>query len=125
MCTGRSLYLMNECSGTVTVFDYDDKTKSLKEKQTISAYLPEDQFDTKELESIYPKNFGFWAFSAHIMVTPDERHVITANRGHNSLTVFDRKSDGTLKLNSHYLTGGNHPRNFDISKDGKIIIVAN
>jgi len=59
------------------------------------------------------------------MVTPDDRHVICANRGANTLTVFDRKRDGTLVLNSHYLTGGNHPRNFDISKDGKVIIVAN
>ena len=59
------------------------------------------------------------------MVTPDDRHVIAANRGHNSLAVFDRSKDGKLKLNSHYLTGGSHPRNFDISKDGKVVIVAN
>jgi 6-phosphogluconolactonase len=60
------------------------------------------------------------------MVTPDNKQVVVSNRGHNSLALFDRNAiDGKLKLNAHYPTGGDHPRNFDISKDAKIITVAN
>ena len=49
-----------------------------------------------------------------------------SNRGHNSLAVFDKNAqDGTLELKDHYMTGGDHPRNFDISQNGKLIMVAN
>jgi 6-phosphogluconolactonase len=116
--------LINECSNDVTVFDKD--AKGIIEKQTISSLPPMSEFNPKDLEKLYPERFGWWAFAAHIMVTPDNKQVIVSNRGHNSLAVFDRNTEnGKLTLNAHYPTGGDHPRNFDISKDGKIITVAN
>jgi 6-phosphogluconolactonase len=60
------------------------------------------------------------------MVTPDDKHVMITNRGHNSFCIFDRNSKtGLLKYNNHCFTGGQHPRSFDISPKGDLVVVSN
>jgi len=122
---GKMVYMMNELSHTVSVFSFS-KTNVLTLVQTISANLPGDCYDEDALERLYPDNFGFWSHAAHIMVTPDDKHVMITNRGHNSFCTFDRdQRTGLLKYNSHTFTGGQHPRSFDIAAKGDLVIVAN
>lgn len=59
-----------------------------------------------------------------IRVTPDQRLVLAANRPSNSLTIFSRAADGKLTFERLVVIPGNGPRDFHISRDGKLVVVA-
>ena len=59
-----------------------------------------------------------------IRVTPDGGLVLAANRPSNSITVFSRNPDGTLRFEDLVVIPGNGPRDFNISGDGRLAVVA-
>lgn len=110
----KYLYVINEYGDSITTFLNADDKFGFKDLGTVST-LPAD----------YPaadKNS-----CAHIVVSPDGKTIYGSNRGHNSLAIF-RVSENGAKLTpvGHETAGGeiNTPRNFSLSPDGSLALVA-
>jgi 6-phosphogluconolactonase len=104
---GRVLYVANELNGTLTVYQYT--AGSLEERETLTT-LPDHA----------PENVV-----ADLHITPAGDRVYVSNRGHNSLAVFAATPEGTLTWLALVDCGGNWPRNFALSPDGRFVLVAN
>jgi 6-phosphogluconolactonase len=102
-------FVANELASTVTFYEYDDANGTLTEKQCLST-IPSDS----------PENIV-----ADIHLSADGKRLYVSNRGHNSIAAFDVKEDGTLSLLSIPACGGNWPRNFALSPNGRFMLVAN
>lgn len=102
---GSHAYLINELSGKVIAFDYN--AGSLRQTQAIAA-------DTLEARG-----------SADIHLSPDGRFLYASNRlKGDGIAIFAvNAQDGTLTKVGYQLTGG-HPRNFNITPNGKYLLVA-
>jgi 6-phosphogluconolactonase (cycloisomerase 2 family) len=102
---GRNIYLINELSGSVIAFRYNDG--ELEPFQTIQA-------DTAEGHG-----------SADIVLTPDGRWLYASNRLKNDgIAIFSvNPEDGTL-TDAGYRTTGIHPRNLSIAPGGKYLLAA-
>ena len=102
--SGSHLYVIGELSGDVTVFDYSDGI--LTEKQTVRA----DRVDARG--------------AADIHLSPDGRFLYASLRLQNDgIAVFRVAGDGTL-TDVGYQTTGKHPRNFNITPNGRFVFVA-
>lgn len=108
---GNYVYLMEELSGSVTVFQY--KNRGLIPIQSIAA-LGKVPVDSEKS-------------GADIHVSPDGKHLYCSLRGnHNQLVHFAINSkDGKLKSKGLYSTIGKTPRNFTIDPTGNFLLVAN
>lgn len=102
--SGKHLYVIGELSGDVTVFDYNDGL--LVEKQTVRA----DRVDARG--------------AADIHISPDGKFLYASLRLQNDgIAVFSIAGDGTLS-DAGYQNTGVHPRNFNITPDGRFVLVA-
>lgn len=106
---GHVLYVANELSNTVAVYDYNAATGSLTETQSLDT-LPENA----PASTI-----------ADIHISSNGDRVYVSNRGHDSIAVF--AVDETCKLFRAQLipSGGKTPRNFALAPGEKFILVAN
>lgn len=105
---GKSVYVLNELSGTVTAFRYQNETLSLM--QNIVSTAEGDKADKG---------------SADIHITPNGKFLYTSNRGKsNSITIFKIDTEGKLTEVGKQKTG-EHPRNFTIDPTGRFLLVAN
>ncbi|MDO5664139.1 MAG: lactonase family protein [Bacteroidia bacterium] len=104
---GNYFYVLGELSGDVIVYDYDEG--DLKEKQVIA---------TDSVEG----SRG----SADIHVSPDGKFLYASNRiKEDGVAIFSiNQDDGTLTKVGYQPTG-KHPRNFVITPNGKLLLVAN
>jgi 6-phosphogluconolactonase len=93
----------------VTFYEYDDANGTLIEKQSSATIL-----------SDAPENIV-----ADIHIAPDGKRLYVSNRGHNSIAVFDINNNGSLSLVSTPSCGGNWPRNFALTSNGRFVVVAN
>lgn len=102
---GTKAYLINELSGTVVAFDYNNGMLS-------------------EIQSIQADTVGAKG-SADIHVSPDGKFLYASNRLQaDGLAIFNiNQTDGKLTKAGYQLTGG-HPRNFIITPNGKYLLVA-
>lgn len=107
--SGRHVYVANELDSTVTLYDYDGEQGTLSERQTLST-----------LPAGAPENT-----CADIHIAPDGTRLYVSNRGHNSLAVYDIAADGRMTLVATPSCGGDCPRNFAISPNGRFALVAN
>lgn len=103
-------YLMQELTGTVAVFKYQDE--KLIPIQTISAA---------------PAGFKGGMGSADIHVAPDGKFLYCSNRGEsNTISIFKiNAANGKLTLIGHQSTLGLTPRNFNFDPSGNFLLVAN
>ena len=102
--SGTHLYVIGELSGDITVFDY--AAGSLREKQVIKA----DRLDARG--------------AADIHFSPDGRFLYASLRlKGDGISVFEVGADGTLTYVGYQATGI-HPRNFNITPNGKFVLVA-
>jgi 6-phosphogluconolactonase len=109
--TGRTVYLINEMGGTLTVLGYDEAHDRLKSRQTIST-LPAD-FKGKNT-------------CAEVQVHPSGRFVYASNRGHDSIAVFKvEPRSGELTFVEHQPTLGKTPRHFALDPSGKWLLAEN
>jgi 6-phosphogluconolactonase len=106
---GRRLYVANELDNTVTIYGYDGDRGLLHELQTL---------DTLPLGA--PENSA-----ADIHFSPLSGRVYVSNRGHNSIAVFAVDAEGKLESLGFPSCGGDWPRNFGLSSDGRFVVVAN
>lgn len=65
-----------------------------------------------------------FAATSTIRITPDQSLVMAANRPSNSITIYSRGEQGTLTMERVVDIPGNGPRDFNISQDGKLVVVA-
>lgn len=107
---GKFAYAMDELSGTVSAFQYEDGSITFIQK--IFAYSQErDDYN-----------------SADIHVSPDGKYLYASNRleGENTIAIFSvDQQTGQLELVGHQSTLGDHPRNFTIDPSGNFLLVAN
>jgi 6-phosphogluconolactonase len=103
-------YLINELSGTVDAFHYDDG--SLINFQDISTH---------------PDDFKGVRGSADIHISPNSKYLYASNRGDaNSITIFSIDSTtGKLRVAGFQSCMGLTPRNFVIDPTGRFLLVAN
>ena len=109
--SGKYAYLMEELSGTVTAFTYDNKGK-LNAIQNISSH---------------PAGFKGAMGSADIHVSPDGKFLYASNRGESNTIAIFAIDDKTGKLSpvDYPSTLGVHPRNFNFDPSGNFVLVAN
>ncbi len=108
--SGKYAYLVNELNASIAAFSYDAAAGKLSAIQSIPT-LPDD--------------FTDWNACADIHVHPNGRFLYASNRGHNSIVAYSIANDGQLSLLGHTPSGGEFPRNFAISPDGLLLLVAN
>ncbi|WP_294630039.1 lactonase family protein [uncultured Bacteroides sp.] len=102
---GGYAYLINEISGTVTVFEY--REGNLKEIQTIAA------------DTVGAKG------SADIHISPDGKFLYASNRLQaDGVAIFRICPDNGRLTKAGYQLTGIHPRNFIITPNGKYLLVA-
>jgi 6-phosphogluconolactonase len=107
---GKQVYVINELSNSVTVFDFDADSGILIEKQTIATV---------------PKDFAGKSYSADLKITPDGRFLYGTNRGHDSIAAYRIGDGGQLTLIGIEPSLGKGPQNLAITPDGKLLLCAN
>ena len=109
--SGKYLYLVNQISSTVSVFQYSGNGQ-LKEIQQVSS-LPAD-YDG-------PTNH-----SADLKFHPNGKFLYVSNRLHGTIGIFSvDEENGKLKLLDTPSSGGIACWSFDIDKTGKYLIASN
>lgn len=108
--TRKWVYSVQELSGTIAVFNYND-----------------GELTEKSSTSLLPSDYRGTPTSAHIQVSPDGRFLYASNRNpSNTIAVFKiNTADGTLKLVAHQGSGGKAPRHFNFDPSGNFLLVAN
>lgn len=107
---GKRMYVINELSNSVTMYEYDAGSGVLTEKQTIPTL---------------PKDFTGTTKCADLKITPDGRFLYGTNRGHDSIACYRIADDGTLSLLAIEPSLGKEPQNLAITADGAWLICAN
>jgi len=107
---GKYMYLIEEMSGTVAAYKYNNGRLSLI--QRISSH---------------PKDFSGEKGSADIHVSPDGKFLYASNRGDaNNIAIFSIDvATGKLSSIGYQSVLGKTPRNFIITPNGKYLLVAN
>jgi len=106
---GKFVYLVQELSGTVSVFRFSDGKMQLL--QSLSSH---------------PSNYLGELGSADIHISPDGKFLYASNRGNsNTIAIFKIEATGKLKLKDIVPTKGVKPRNFAIDPSGNFLLVAN
>ena len=102
--SGQHLYVIGELSGDITVYDYLDG--SLREKQVIKA----DRMDARG--------------AADIHLSPDGKFLYASLRLRgDGIVVYEVGPGGVLAYVGYQATGP-HPRNFNITPNGRYVLVA-
>jgi 6-phosphogluconolactonase len=105
---GKSVYVINELTSTITVFSWDAEKGTLTSVQTISCL---------------PTGFSGKSWTAEVAVSPNGRFVYGSNRGDDSLAVFAvDPATGKLTAKGHVPAGGKNPRHFAIDPTGRFIL---
>jgi 6-phosphogluconolactonase len=108
---GKNFYILSELAGTVTACRYDSARGVAEPFQTVSAL---------------PEGYTGRHSASEIRVHPTGRFVYSANRTHNSIAVFARDvATGALTSIENVPTGGDQPRNFNLTPDGAWLLCAN
>ncbi len=108
--TKKLLYVINELSNSVTVFDWNEETGALTEKQTIPTL---------------PSDFTGKSYCADLKITPDGKYLYGTNRGHDSIAAYAIGDDGRLTLIGIEPSLGKGPQNLAITADGGLLLCAN
>jgi 6-phosphogluconolactonase len=104
------VYILNELNSSVTACSYNPETGVLTEIQNISM-LPSGYIGTNT--------------AAAIRIHPNGQFLYASNRGHNSIALYSIADNGILTFVEHTTSGINTPRDFNLSPDGKMMVVAN
>ena len=110
---GKYVFVLNELALSITCFNYDAKAGTMHPFQTIQTLT--DEVKAKET----------FNSASEIRVHSSGKFVYSANRGHDSISVF-RVDQATGKLSfveSEPIRGG-WPRNFNIDPSGRWIVAA-
>jgi len=110
---GNFALVLNELTLSVSVFKYDGASGALTMVGTTEAL-------TSEEKALNTFNSG-----SEIRIHPTGKFVYSANRGHDSITVYQFDSaSGALKRTGVMPVRGSWPRNFNLSPAGDFLLVA-
>lgn len=107
---GKYVYVINELSNSVTLFDYASESGTLSERQSISTL---------------PRNFDGTSYCADLKITPNGRFLYGTNRGHDSIACYEIGDDGRLTLLGIEPSLGKGPQNLAITAGGELLLCAN
>ena len=108
---GCFFYVINELACTITTYACDPATGALAARQTVPTL---------------PDGFAGESICSEIRLHPNGLFVYGANRGCDSIAVFQRDpAEGLLTRIEIVPSGGAHPRNFALSDDGAWLVCAN
>ncbi|MEQ9407614.1 MAG: lactonase family protein [Fuerstiella sp.] len=111
--SGKWIYVLHELDLKVTVFDYDAASGTMTAKQTVET-VPRDDLQKEKFKSC-----------SEIRVHPTGRFVYAANRGHDTITVFQVDSaTGELTFVEREHVRGATPRNFNLDPSGRWLLAA-
>lgn len=106
------LYLITEYSNEILAFQYvfEETEPQLLLLQRISTL---------------PSDFSGVSTGSGIDISKDGRFLYAANRGADSIAVFDIHVDGTLEKIQDISCEGKHPRHIALTKDNTALMIAN
>ena len=104
------VYLTNEISSRITVFQRDPRSGSLTAIQSIGTL---------------PRSFRGSNACSEIRVHPKGGFVYVSNEGHNSIAIFHADERGFLSPVEYQGSGGKVPRHFALDASGKWLIAGN
>lgn len=107
---GKQVFVINELSNSVTLFDYEAEAGTLLARQTIATL---------------PAEFTGESKCADVKITPNGRFLYGTNRGHDSLAAYRLGEDGRLTLLAIEPSLGQGPQNLAITPDGGLLLCAN
>ncbi len=107
---GRWFYCIQEEGSAVVVFDYDEASGNLTQKQVIPTL---------------PKGFVGTNFCSEIRISPDAKFIYGANRLHDTVAYFPIGSDGTLTFAGEEWTRGDYPRSITLDPAGNFLFSCN
>lgn len=107
---GKSVYVLGELSSELEVLKYDTPTAQLTRLQKV-----------KTIPASWTAHNGAGA----IHLSSDGRFVYTSNRGENTIAVFAIQPDFTVKHIQSISSEGDFPRDFNLSRDERYLVVAN
>jgi 6-phosphogluconolactonase len=94
----------------ISVYDWSAEAASLTCRQTVPT-LPDG----------YDGSNG----TSELLLNSSATKLYCANRGHDSLVVYDVAADGALSAPLAHVPTGKHPRNFNIDPSGQWLLVGN
>ncbi|GLS90071.1 6-phosphogluconolactonase [Psychromonas marina] len=116
---GDRLYLANELSSDVVVFNFNQQSGELTQQQRISS-LPNTFISSQKSAPSKQQSY-----IAEITLSKDGCYLYVSNRGHDSIAIYsvDQKS-GLLKPLDYVKTGGLFLRHFALSPNQQWLLVA-
>lgn len=105
---GDRLYVMAELTGEVNVYAYDAQSGKADLLQTCTALTHDG-----------------WILGAAIRLHPNGRFLYVSVRGADRLVAFRVEEDGTLTKTQEISSGGEIPRDFNLTPDGRFLLAAN
>jgi 6-phosphogluconolactonase len=110
---GRFIYVLNELNQTVDAFAWDGEAGTLQSIGTYAGLTDEEKAGADGI------------LASEIRIHPNGKFLYTANRGHNSISVFSiDSSSGQLTRSQNIPADVNWPRNFNIEPSGKWLLCA-
>jgi 6-phosphogluconolactonase (cycloisomerase 2 family) len=106
----RWFYSIQEEGSTLVLFDWDEKTGRLTERQTISTL---------------PPGYEGSNFCSEVLVSGDGKFLYAGNRLHDSIGIFAIGPTGELKHVADEWTRGNYPRSFNFDPTGRFLYCCN
>ncbi len=131
---GERLYVMTEMACQVNVYAFDQNTGETKLLQTISAMPEKHEVFRAGKDDVNPEDTGLGTavtpaalggcLGAAIRLHPNGKWLYVSVRGSNHLAAFEVEGDGRLKLVQTGQSGGEIPRDFVISPNGRYLLAA-
>lgn len=109
---GKWIYVLNELDYTVSLFDWNNQAGTMTLRQTVPT-VAKEELDRLQFKSC-----------SEIRVHPNGKFLYAANRGHDSISVFQLGDDGTMKAVQVEPVRGATPRNFNLDPSGKWLLAA-
>lgn len=103
-------YVMTEYSSEILVLSYQSHNGVLKLEACVSTL---------------PKEFGGRSDGSALVLSADGSRLYAANRGADTIAVFEVDASGSLKKAQDAPCGGHWPRHIELSKDGATLLIAN
>ncbi len=107
---GEHLYVMTEMACQINVYNYNPESGAAELVQTLSTVSAGD---------------AAFCLGAAIRLHPCGRWLYVSVRGVNRLYVFSVRTDGLLEFVQDISSGGEIPRDFVLSPDGRFLLVGN
>ncbi|REC95360.1 lactonase family protein [Kushneria indalinina] len=105
---GTQLYLLGELDGSITLFDYDSSTRTMKEKQRV--VVDKGEADT------------FWAADIHL--DAEGGYLFASERSSSLVTSFEVDADSGELTRIDAFEVEAQPRGFALDASGQVMLVA-